>query len=103
MLVKDIYGDRDNYQNLGLPADLLASTFGKAAQTAGDKDEPAAFSAADKARSLLYMISNDIGQISSLYAMLHGVKRIYFGGFFLRHHPVSMHTVSFSVNYWRVK
>lgn len=70
------------------------------------------------------MISNDIGQISSLYAMLHKVrmklptvtwcsrcryiclsqvKTIYFGGFFLRHHPVSMHTVSFSVNFWWVE
>jgi len=46
------------------------------------------------------MISNDIGQIASLYAMLHRVKTIYFGGFFLRHHPVSMHTVGYSVNYW---
>ena len=40
------------------------------------KDKP--FSEADIARSLLYIISNDIGQISCLYAMLHKVKRIYF-------------------------
>ena len=46
------------------------------------------FSEADIARSLLYIISNDIGQISCLYAMLHKIKRIYFGGFFLRHRPV---------------
>lgn len=62
------------------------------------KDKP--FSEADIARSLLYIISNDIGQISCLYAMLHKVKRIYFGGFFLRHRPVSLHTISFSINYW---
>ena len=58
------------------------------------------FSEADIARSLLYIISNDIGQISCLYAMLHKVNRIYFGGFFLRHRPVSLHTISFAINYW---
>lgn len=97
MLVKDIYGDRQDYQSLGLPADLIASSMGKAIQSDSDWKK---FSKADIARSLLYMISNDIGQISSLYAMLHEIKTIYFGGFFLRHHPVSMHTVRYSVNYW---
>ena len=32
--------------------------------------------------------------------MLHKVNRIYFGGFFLRHRPVSLHTISFAINYW---
>ena len=52
------------------------------------------------ARSLLYMVSNDIGQISTLYAMNHNVKNVYFGGFFLRHHPVGLHTISYAVNFW---
>ena len=78
MLVKDIYGAESNYQSLGLPADLIASSFGKARSNKQ-------FTDADAARSLLYMISNDIGQISSLYALNHNVKTIYFGGFFLRH------------------
>ena len=43
------------------------------------------FSDADMARSLLYLVSNDIGHIVTLYAMLHKVKNIYFGGFFLRY------------------
>ncbi len=38
-----------------------------------------------------------------MYICLSQVKTIYFGGFFLRHHPVSMHTVSFSVNFWWVE
>ncbi len=131
MLVKDIYGENNDYQvgysstdrnrervsessfpqTLGLPADLIASSFGKAigstsssstSDSGGDSkgDEGRSFSDADIARSLLYMISNDIGQIASLYAVLHRIKTIYFGGFFLRHHPVSLHTVSYSVNYW---
>ena len=48
----------------------------------------------------LLQVSNDIGQISTLYAMLHQIKRVYFGGFFLRHHPVGLHTISYAVNYW---
>ena len=31
---------------------------------------------ADLARSLLFSISNDIGQIASLYAMMHGLKKV---------------------------
>nr|CAD7409828.1 unnamed protein product [Timema poppensis] len=27
-------------------------------------------------------------------------SRVYFGGYFLRNHPLSMHTISFSINYW---
>ncbi len=48
MLVKDIYGERENYQSLGLPADLLASTFGKAIHTKEGNEEE--FTDADKAR-----------------------------------------------------
>eukprot|EP00088_Acartia_fossae_P030687 TRINITY_DN3168_c0_g1_i2.p1 TRINITY_DN3168_c0_g1~~TRINITY_DN3168_c0_g1_i2.p1 ORF type:complete len:628 (-),score=114.81 TRINITY_DN3168_c0_g1_i2:357-2132(-) len=96
MLVKDIYGS--DYTALGLPGDLIASSFGKMIQLSNDSEKK--FSEADIARSLLYIISNDIGQIASLYAMLHKVKRIYFGGFFLRHRPVSLHTISYAINYW---
>ena len=84
----------------GLPPDLIASSLGKVIASSKESSDRSEFSNADIARSLLYMISNDIGQIASLYAMLHRVKTIYFGGFFLRHHPVSMHTVGYSVNYW---
>ncbi|KAK4012056.1 hypothetical protein OUZ56_021157 [Daphnia magna] len=93
MLVKDIYGG--DCTSLGLPGDLIASSFGKAAQAA-----PESIQEADIARSLLFAISNDIGQIASLYAMMHGLKKVYFGGYFLRNHPLSMHTVSFAINYW---
>ncbi|XP_018912276.2 4'-phosphopantetheine phosphatase isoform X1 [Bemisia tabaci] len=96
MLVKDIYGG--DYKKLGLPADLIASSFGKVCpkrETGG-----AQYTDADLARSLLFTISNDIGHIASLYAMMHKLNKIYFGGYFLRNHPLSMHTVSFSINYW---
>lgn len=52
------------------------------------------------AKSLLHMISNDIGQLACLYAKLHGLNRVYFGGFFIRGHPVTMHTITYSINFF---
>lgn len=54
----------------------------------------------DVARSLLLSISNDIGQLACLYARLHELKKIYFGGYFIRGHHLTMHTISFAINYW---
>ncbi|XP_042589314.1 4'-phosphopantetheine phosphatase-like isoform X3 [Cyprinus carpio] len=92
MLVKDIYGGA--YGSLGLTGDLIASSFGKSATT--DKE----FSKEDMAKSLLHMISNDIGQLACLYAKLHNLTRVYFGGFFIRGHPVTMHTITYSINFF---
>uniref|UniRef100_A0A8C7Q436 4'-phosphopantetheine phosphatase n=1 Tax=Oncorhynchus mykiss TaxID=8022 RepID=A0A8C7Q436_ONCMY len=92
MLVKDIYGG--SYVSLGLTGDLIASSFGKSATA--DKE----FSKEDMAKSLLHMISNDIGQLACLYARLHNLTRVYFGGFFIRGHPVTMHTITYSINFF---
>ncbi|XP_011879883.1 PREDICTED: pantothenate kinase 4 isoform X2 [Vollenhovia emeryi] len=93
MLVKDIYGGDCSSQ--GLPGELIASAFGKAMTSRQSK-----FSDADLARSLLFTISNDIGHIASLYATVYNVNKVYFGGYFLRNHPLSMHTISYSIKYW---
>lgn len=58
------------------------------------------FSKEDMAKSLLHMISNDIGQLACLYARLHNLTRVYFGGFFIRGHPVTMHTITYSINFF---
>ena len=58
------------------------------------------FSKEDMAKSLLHMISNDIGQLACLYAKLHKLTRVYFGGFFIRGHPVTMHTITYSINFF---
>uniref|UniRef100_A0A8C5SB57 4'-phosphopantetheine phosphatase n=1 Tax=Laticauda laticaudata TaxID=8630 RepID=A0A8C5SB57_LATLA len=92
MLVKDIYGGA--YQTLGLSGNLIASSFGKSATV--DKD----FSKEDMAKSLLHMISNDIGQLACLHAKLHNLDKIYFGGFFIRGHPVTMRTITYSINFF---
>ncbi|GFO45494.1 pantothenate kinase 4 [Plakobranchus ocellatus] len=97
MLVKDIYGG--NYGEIGLGGDVIASSFGKAARCARDTSVPN-FNREDIVRSLLLCISNDIGQIAYLQARLHGVKKIYFGGFFIRGHPFTMHTMTFAINFW---
>lgn len=52
------------------------------------------------AKSLLHMISNDIGQLACLYARLHCLDRVYFGGFFIRGHPVTMRTITYSINFF---
>ncbi|KAM3824396.1 4'-phosphopantetheine phosphatase isoform 2-T2 [Vipera latastei] len=92
MLVKDIYGGA--YQTLGLSGNLIASSFGKSATA--DKD----FSKEDMAKSLLHMISNDIGQLACLHAKLHNLNKIYFGGFFIRGHPATMRTITYSINFF---
>ncbi|XP_043676173.1 4'-phosphopantetheine phosphatase isoform X2 [Vespula pensylvanica] len=96
ILVKDIYGG--DYTSQGLSGELIASSFGKA--MFGGNNQQQKFSEADIARSLLLTISNDIGQIASLYATLHNMDKVYFGGYFLRNHPLSMHTISYSIKYW---
>ena len=54
----------------------------------------------DICRSLLYLFSNNIGQIAYLNAQAHGICRIYFSGFFIRGHSVTMNTINYAVNFW---
>ncbi|CAJ1940143.1 unnamed protein product [Sphenostylis stenocarpa] len=96
MLVGDIYGGMD-YAKIGLSSTAIASSFGKAIS---DNKEREDYKPEDIARSLLRMISNNIGQISYLNALRFGLKRIFFGGFFIRKHPFTMDTLSVAVNFW---
>ncbi|KAL0603587.1 4'-phosphopantetheine phosphatase [Plecturocebus cupreus] len=92
MLVRDVYGGA--HQTLGLSGNLIASSFGKLATA--DQE----FSKEDIAKSLLHMISNDIGQLACLHARRHRLDRVYFGGFFIRGHPVTMRTITYSINFF---
>jgi len=92
MLVKDIYGG--DYLTLGMHSDLIASSFGKICprQNKGINYlyncevcvdflfcllfSESDYNEADLARSLLFAISNDIGQIACLYAMMHNLKKV---------------------------
>ncbi|XP_047046390.1 pantothenate kinase 2 [Lolium rigidum] len=96
MLVGDIYGGLD-YSKIGLSASTIASSFEK---TISDNKELSEYRPEDISLSLLRMISYNIGQISYLNALRYGLKRILFGGFFIRGHAYTMDTISFAVNFW---
>ncbi|KAF3917285.1 hypothetical protein AA313_de0206072 [Arthrobotrys entomopaga] len=128
MLVGDIYGT--DYGRIGLKSTTIASTFGKVfkknmspsssgAATApkengvnGDakgmngnavvdeNEKMKNFKAEDISRSLLYAISNNIGQISYLQAQHHNLGRIYFGGSFIRGHRQTMNTLAYAIKFW---
>ena len=93
MLVGDIYGSA--YSNIGLGADVIASSFGKVANA-----DAANFRKEDIALALLRMISYNIGQIAFMNATQHGLERIFFGGFFIRAHHFTMQTISYAINFW---
>ncbi|CAA2951734.1 pantothenate kinase 2 [Olea europaea subsp. europaea] len=96
MLVGDIYGGMD-YSKIGLSASTIASSFGKAISENKGLDD---YRPEDISLSLLRMISYNIGQISYLNALRFGLKRIFFGGFFIRGHAYTMDTISFAVHFW---
>ncbi|KAL9681382.1 hypothetical protein QQ045_013165 [Rhodiola kirilowii] len=96
MLVGDIYGGLD-YSKIGLSASTIASSFGKAIT---ENKELVDYRPEDISLSLLRMISYNIGQISYLNALRFGIKRIFFGGFFIRGHAYTMDTISFAVHFW---
>ena len=59
MLVGDIYGS--DYSKLGLKSTMIASSFGKVFKNRGQKGT---FTPEDISKSLLYAVSNNIGQIA---------------------------------------
>jgi type II pantothenate kinase len=60
----------------------------------------AKFEGPDISRSLLYAISNNIGQIAYLQSEKHGLAHIYFGGSFIRGHRQTMNTLSYAIKFW---
>lgn len=100
MLVGDIYGQ--DYQKIGLKATAIASSMGKVYRKdlCPPETAEAGFRPEDICASLLYTVSNNIGQIAYLNACKHNVNHIYFGGYFIRGHPVTMHTLQYAINFW---
>ncbi|KAI9785655.1 MAG: hypothetical protein M1816_008278 [Peltula sp. TS41687] len=126
MLVGDIYGT--DYTKIGLKSTTIASSFGKVFKMRreaerdaedggglvnGDSDHiedgvhPATgerrlgnFTSEDISRSLLYAISNNIGQIAYLQSEKHHLANIYFGGSFIRGHHQTMNTLSYAIKFW---
>ncbi|KAI5197840.1 hypothetical protein AUEXF2481DRAFT_37956 [Aureobasidium subglaciale EXF-2481] len=65
-----------------------------------DIGEGRMFAPQDISRSLLYAVSNNIGQIAYLQSEKHNLKHIYFGGSFIRGHRQTIHTLSFAIKFW---
>lgn len=65
-----------------------------------ERDPDAPFGPEDISRSLLYAISNNIGQIAYLQSSLHNLPHIYFGGSFIRGHRQTMNTLSYAIKFW---
>ena len=98
MMVGDIYGkNSDALDKIGLPANVVASSFGKLVA----KEDPAkGLKQEDLARALLLMVTNNIGQVAYLNAKLHKTSRIYFVGNFLRQNDISQKRLSYAISYW---
>ncbi|WFD23745.1 pantothenate kinase [Malassezia equina] len=114
MLVGDIYGPI-GLDHLGLSASTIASSFGKVFRwdrrgdvpdTQGDHASAASearrarFRQEDICRSLLYAISNNIGQIAHMNAEKYKLDRVYFGGSFIRGHRATIATLSYAIRFW---
>jgi type II pantothenate kinase len=98
MMVGDIYGtDSKALEKVGLPSNLVASSFGKLVAKA---DPAEGLSKEDLARALLLMVTNNIGQVAYLNAKLNNTPRIYFVGNFLRNNKISQRRLSYAINYW---
>jgi len=76
---------------------MIASSFGKVFNKNGRKEK---FSPEDISRSLLYAVSNNIGQIAYMNAEKYDLERIYFGGCFIRGHPATISTLSYAIRFW---
>lgn len=58
------------------------------------------YNPADMALALMRMISYNIGHLAYLNATRYDIKRVFFGGFFIRGHPYTMETISFAIRFW---
>jgi bifunctional damage-control phosphatase, subfamily II, fusion protein len=103
MLVKDIYGGA--YEALELDDELIASSLGKATRSALDQEcsreeHLKKFNQSDLMKSILLMICYDLAQIASLHARIHNIKRVYFGGYFIRNSRITMKFLKYGISYW---
>jgi len=112
MMVRDLYGQTTS--PYGLEADVISSSFGKAASAVGIKrrksffDDPEkvtinphqGFNDADIAKSLVTMIAANISHLSYLCARIHKISRIMFTGNYIRNYPVNMDAITKAVRLW---
>lgn len=108
LLVGDIYGR--SYNKIGLKSNHIASSMGKVFKQVIDdsnndhklsrEERLSKFEQQDIARSLLYAVSYNIGQIAYLQAQRYNLKKIYFAGSYIRNHYQTIRTLSYAINFW---
>lgn len=72
MLVGDIYGQ--DYSRLGLKSTMIASSFGKVFRKGSAGEQKPTFTPEDISKSLLYAVSNNIGQIAYVLTLSFVLK-----------------------------
>ncbi|VEU21947.1 DEKNAAC102919 [Brettanomyces naardenensis] len=107
LLVGDIYGQ--GYNSIGLKANHIASSMGKVYKRVFEDEKGRMedrahrlhkFQQRDIARSLLYAVSNNIGQVAYLQAQRYNLKKIYFAGSYIRNHYQTIRTLSYAIDFW---
>ncbi|MCL7030631.1 hypothetical protein MKW94_014267 [Papaver nudicaule] len=99
LFIEDTFGDQkyvEKHTEIIAPPDMNIGSFGK---TIFENRTLEDFKAEDISLSLLEMVSQNIAQIASLNARLYGIKRIFFGGSFIKDNPCVLETLSSSVDY----
>lgn len=91
-------GDMHSKESLSLPS--TSNTDTPTQNDTAEPHSPSGFRPEDISRSLLYAVSNNIGQIAYLHAEKHGLPRIYFGGSFIGGHAQTMNTLSYAIRFW---
>ena len=97
MLVADIYGA--DARGLNLPSDLTASFFAKNLLRK-DREPRESCSDDDICKALVVMIAQNLAQIAHLNARIHGLKRVFFTGNFLRANDLALRTIVYTMQRW---
>jgi len=100
MTVADIYGADDDRTSLKLPADLTASFFAKNLMRSESDPMDGGYRDADICKSLVVMIAQNLAQIAHLNARIHGAKRVFFTGNFLRNNDLALRTIVYTMQRW---
>ncbi|KAI3942688.1 hypothetical protein MKW98_008953, partial [Papaver atlanticum] len=100
LFVEDTFGDREyvekHAQKLNAPPNMNIGSFGK---TISENKTLEDCNTEDLSLSLLQMFSFNIAQIASLNARIYGIKRIFFGGSFIKDNTCALEILSSSVHY----
>ncbi|GJN00621.1 hypothetical protein PR202_ga17817 [Eleusine coracana subsp. coracana] len=91
-----VTGNR-KFERQGLSTTTLASSFGKVITS---KKMLIDYRPEDLASTLLSAFTYNIAQIAFLVASLLGLRRVFFGGSYIRGHKSTMENISYAINFW---